>query len=101
MDKKPLTEPIYYILLSVMKPNYGYGIMDNINKLTNGRIRMSAGTLYGAINTLLEKRYIMLYSIEKTSRKKKEYLITPLGKEALKNELKRLEEMIVAGKEII
>ena len=101
MKHKPMTEPVFYILLSVIKPNYGYGIMETINKLTNGRISMSPGTLYGAINALLEKRYIMLYSIEKFSRKKKEYLITPLGREALKMEMKRLEEMVTSGKELL
>lgn len=99
MNNKPLTETMYYILLSVLKPNYGYGIMDYVSQLTNGRIRLGAGTLYGAISILLDKRYIMLYSVEKTSRKKKEYVITPLGKQVLKEEIKRLEELVSAGKQ--
>lgn len=99
MNNKPLTETMYYILLSVLKPNYGYGIMDYVFQLTNGRIRLGAGTLYGAINILLDKRYIMLYSVEKSSRKKKKYVITPLGKQVLKEEIKRLEELVTAGKQ--
>ena len=73
MNKTPLTESLYYILISVMKPNYGYGIMENISKITNNRVNMGAGTLYGAINILLEKKYIELYSEEVDSRKKKEF----------------------------
>lgn len=101
MDNQPLTESLYYILLSVIKPNYGYGIMEDIKRMTNNRINMGAGTLYGAINILVEKNYIILYSEEKESRKKKEYIITNLGKEILKREIIRLEELIRNGKELI
>ena len=97
MNKTPLTESLYYILVSVYKPNYGYGIMENISKITNNRVNMGAGTLYGAINILLEKGYIKLYSEELDSRKKKEYLITDLGKQVLKEEIIRLEELLKNG----
>ena len=101
MDSTPLTESLYYILLSVTKPNYGYGIMENIKVLTNGRINMGAGTLYGAINILLDKGYIALYSEELESRKKKEYIITTLGKSVLANEIIRLEELVKNGKKVL
>lgn len=101
MNKTPLTESLYYILVSVYKPNYGYGIMENISKITNNRVNMGAGTLYGAINILLEKGYIKLYSKELDSRKKKEYLITDLGKQVLKEEIIRLEELVKNGKEVL
>lgn len=101
MNIGPLTESLYYILISLIEPNYGYGIMENISKLTNGRINMGAGTLYGAINILLEKEYIELYSEEIDSRKKKEYLITDLGKKVLQDEIIRLEELIKNGKGVL
>lgn len=101
MDNQPLTESLYYILLSLLTPNYGYGIMENINTLTNGRIKMGAGTLYGAINILLDKDYIVLYKEEKESRKRKEYIITEKGKKALDKEVIRLEELISNGRRII
>lgn len=101
MNNTQLTESLFYILLSVTKPNYGYGIIQNINKITNGRITMGPGTLYGAISTLLDKNYIELYSEEKDSRKKKEYLITDVGRKALDYEIKRLEELVKNGKEIL
>ena len=99
MNTQPLTESLYYILLSVKVPNHGYGIMENIKTMTNGRINMGAGTLYGAINILLDKNYIKLYSEEKDSRRKKEYVITELGELILKKEITRLEELIKNGKE--
>lgn len=101
MKTQPLTESLYYILLSVTKPNYGYGIMEDIKIMSNNRINMGAGTLYGAINILLEKKYITLYSEEKDSRKKKEYIITDLGRNVIKEEIIRLEELIKNGKEKI
>ena len=94
----PITESTYYILLALLQPNHGYGIIQKVEELTNGRVVLGPGTLYGAINTLLEKRWIKLYSEEKTSRKKKEYLITDSGKNILFNELERLEELIKNGR---
>ena len=49
-----LTEAVYYILLSLMQPMHGYGIMQNVERLSGGRLRLAAGTLYGAISTMLE-----------------------------------------------
>ncbi|MCF0148257.1 MAG: helix-turn-helix transcriptional regulator [Clostridium sp.] len=97
----PITEATYYILLAVLKPNHGYGIIQKVDELTNGRVALGPGTLYGAINTLLEKKWIKLYSEEKSSRKKKEYLITDSGKNILFNEIERLEELIKNGRKEI
>lgn len=99
--RAPITESTYYILLAVLKPNHGYGIIQKVQDLTNSRVTLGPGTLYGAINTLLEKKWIMLYSEEKISRKKKEYLITNLGKSILLEEIERLEELIKNGREEI
>jgi len=90
----PLTEAIFYILLAVRKPNHGYGIIQEVTEITGGRVILGPGTLYGAINSLLSKKWIKLYSEDKTSRKKKEYLITDDGKEVFYKEVKRLEELI-------
>ena len=92
-----LTEAVYYILLSLLEPLHGYGIIQNAEKLSCGRVRLAAGTLYGALNTLLEKGWIQALSGEKDSRKK-EYQITPVGKEALMEEIARLEELLINGK---
>ena len=96
-----MTEAVYYILLSLREPNYGYGIIQYIKELTGGRLEMGAGTLYGAINTLLEKEWIRLYSEDKKSRKKKEYMITEYGLLALRQEMNRLEELLQNGKRIM
>lgn len=95
-----LTEAVYYILLSIQTPLHGYGIMQNIEKLSKGRVRLAAGTLYGAINTMLERGWISAISEEKNSRKK-EYQITELGKEIVRSEMCRLEELLSNGKTIM
>ncbi len=100
LSYQALTEAVYYILLSLTKPMHGYGIMQNVDQLSNGRVKLAAGTLYGAINTLLEKGWIIAVSEEKGSRKK-EYLITAQGKAMLRAEIIRLEELIENGNRIL
>lgn len=95
MDRNvPLTESIFYILLSVRKPNHGYGIIQEVEKLTGGRVALGAGTLYGAIQTMTARGWIRIYSAETDSRRKKEYVITELGKRIFAEEERRLKELL-------
>lgn len=100
MANSALTEAVYYILLSLTEPLHGYGIMQNVSQLSNGRVNLAAGTLYGAINTLLEKNWIRALPGESDSRKK-EYQITETGRQMLRSELTRLNELIENGKRIL
>lgn len=99
-ERSALTEAVYYILLSLYEPRHGYGIMQHIKEISNGRVVLGAGTLYGAINTLLTKGWIKPQENDKDSRKK-EYIITKSGKSAMDYEILRLEELIENGKRII
>lgn len=90
----PLTEAFYYILLALRKPNHGYGIIQEVERWTNGRVVLGAGTLYGALQTMQKRNWIEIYSIDTESRKKKEYIITEAGKEAFNAEKQRLEELL-------
>lgn len=100
MGNPALTEAVYYILLSLLEPLHGYGIMQNVEQLSGGRVRLAAGTLYGAINTLLEKGWIQALPEEKDSRKK-QYVITEAGRDALRGELARLTELLENGNRIL
>ena len=100
MANVALTEAVYYILLSLLTPRHGYGIMQNAEMLSGGRVKLAAGTLYGAINSLLEKGWIMGLPGEKDSRKK-EYVITENGKTVLQAELQRLKELVENGMRIM
>lgn len=95
-----LTEAVFYILLSLTRPMHGYGIMQNAQQLSNGRVILAAGTLYGALSTLQEKGWILSLPGEDGSRKK-EYQLTAAGRGALKGELARLRELIANGEKIL
>ena len=94
-----LTEAFYYILLSLYQPLHGYGIMQKTQEFSSGRVRLAAGTLYGALNALLEKGWIVALPVEAGSRKK-EYRITAAGKAAVEAELARLEELGKNGRAV-
>lgn len=95
MDKNlPLTEALFYILLAVRKPNHGYGIIQEVEEMTGGRVSLGPGTLYGAIQSLVKKDWIRIYSEDTESRKKKEYLITETGKAVFDAETQRLKELV-------
>ena len=91
-----LTETTYYILLSLCKPRHGYGIMQKTEQLSNGRIRLAAGTLYGALTSMSDKGWIRQLPVEEGSRKK-EYRLTDAGEAVLKNEIERLRELVHNG----
>ena len=99
MENIALTEAVFYILLSLNEPLHGYGIMQNAEKLSNGRVKLAAGTLYGAINTLLEKGWITSVPGDSGDRKK-EYVITELGKKAVLSEIERLKELVMNGEKL-
>lgn len=95
-----LTESTYYILLSLYTPQHGYGIMQQTEKLSGGRVRLGAGTLYGALNALCEKGWIVpLFSGEESRRK--EYRLTEKGLTVLKNELHRLRQLVENGEAVM
>ena len=94
----PLTEAFYYILLALRKPNHGYGVIQEIEELTGGRVVLGPGTLYGALQTMQKREWIRIYSQDTESRKKKEYIITDLGRAAFEAEKSRLEELLSNAK---
>lgn len=95
-----LTEAVYYILLALIEPLHGYGIMQRTATLSNGRLYLSAGTLYGALSTLMEKGWIEQIETPADSRKK-QYIITATGRQVVEQELLRLNELVTNGKSIL
>ncbi|GIN57346.1 PadR family transcriptional regulator [Lederbergia ruris] len=96
-DKAPLTEGVYYILLSLYEPRHGYGIMQFVSELSNGRVELGAGTIYGAIKTLVKRQWIVPLDED---RRKKEYVITDAGKLIVEYKIKRLRELHHNGLQI-
>lgn len=95
-----LTESTYYILLSLYTPQHGYGIMQQAERLSGGRVRLAAGTLYGALNSLCDKGWIVPLPMQAESRKK-EYQLTETGLTVLRNELQRLRQLVENGELIL
>lgn len=86
----PMTESGFYILFCLQQPQHGYGISQQVRKMTGGKLIISAGTMYG---TLAKMEKDGLISFEKEEEKRKLYRITELGKEVLQLEIKRIERL--------
>lgn len=94
----PLTETILLILLSMAQgPRHGYAIMKEVADLSEGRVSLSTGTLYGALARLLEDGSIERVPEQdqgETGRNRKEYRLTPRGQRLLNLELHRMETLV-------
>lgn len=87
----PLTETTFYILLALLEPAHGYLIMQKVEELSNGEVRLAAGTLYGAIENLIKLKFIM--PVPSEDKRRKVYLITDKGREVLRLDLERIQHM--------
>lgn len=97
-EAKPLTEPVLLILLSLAdSPHHGYALMKDIEILSKGRVRLSTGTLYGALRRLLEDRWIERFAQEDTARDKQAYRLAPSGRAQLDAELDRMKQLTRAA----
>lgn len=95
--KKALTQPMYYILLSLKESRHGYEIMQYIEWLTDGRVIVGPGTLYSLLSRFEEDGWIKLVSSQDN---KKTYIITDKGEKNLEVEILRLEKMLEDFKKV-
>jgi DNA-binding PadR family transcriptional regulator len=94
----PLSEPVLLILMSLAeRPSHGYALLKDIEALSGGRVRLSTGTLYGALRRLLEDDWIERFAQADTSRDKRAYRVTATGRRQLRTELDRLKQLTRAG----
>ena len=94
----PMTETGFYILLCLQQPMHGYGIVQQVEQLTDGEIRLSPGTMYGTLSKMEKDRII---SFVREEEKRKIYCITELGREVLQMEMRRIERLFRNVKEVI
>lgn len=87
----PMTEAMYYVLLALMRPNHGYQLMHSITEVSNGRLNMGPGTLYGVLSRMQKDGLI---SLAENDGRRKTYEITLAGKQALQVEYDRLKALI-------
>jgi len=97
--ERPVSEPVLLILISLaQQPRHGYALLKDIEVLSQGRVRMSTGTLYGALRRLLEDQWIQRFEQADTSREKQAYRLTSAGRKQLEQELSRMRQLTrVAG----
>ncbi|MCX6593499.1 MAG: PadR family transcriptional regulator [Acidobacteria bacterium] len=94
VETTPLSEPVFFVLASLSRaPRHGYALMKDIQTLSEGRVRLSTGTLYGVLRRLLEDQWIERFDTGDTARDKQSYRITATGSEALRQESIRLNQL--------
>jgi len=94
-ERLPLSEAVFFILASIaVEPRHGYSILREVESLSGGRVRLSTGTLYGALRRLLDDRWIERFNTGDTSRDKQSYRLTPFGRRVLLQEHERLIDLV-------
>lgn len=93
-EQGPMTEAMYYILLALLRPGHGYGMMQRIRELSGGRLVMGPGTLYGVLSRMNKEGLIVLTGED---GRRKNYAITEAGKNALLLEYRRLKRLVEDG----
>jgi DNA-binding PadR family transcriptional regulator len=94
----PLTEATYYIMLSLIEPLHGYAVMQNIEHVSNGTVKVGPGTLYGVFTTLEQTGLIAKV---KEENRRKSYTLTLKGKKVLLRQIERLELMSRSGSAVM
>lgn len=93
-----LSEPVLFILLSLAEqPRHGYAILQDTERISDGRVRLSTGTLYGALGRLLEDKWIERFKEQDRSRGRQAYRLTDRGRRNLQIEVSRLRHLARLG----
>jgi len=94
MEQLPLTEPVLLILLSLIEqPRHGYSILKDVERMSDGRVVLSTGTLYGALRRLLDNDWIERFEEKETPRGRQAYRLTPHGRRNLQAEISRMKHI--------
>jgi DNA-binding PadR family transcriptional regulator len=94
MESLPVTEPVLLILLSLAEqPRHGYAILQDVQEMSEGRVTLSTGTLYGALRRLLDDGWIERFHEEDNSRGRQAYRLSPGGRRNLQLEVSRLKQL--------
>lgn len=94
MSRLPLTEPVFLVLLSLAEqPRHGYSILKDVEQMSGGRVQLSTGTLYGALQRLLRQGWIERFQEEESSRDRRAYRLTSRGRKNLQLEIDRVRQL--------
>ena len=97
----PLTEASLYVLLALSEPLHGYGVIKKVSELTNGRVNLVSGTLYGVIKKMLKIGLISIFDNPNEYKNLKQYVLTDKGVTLLKYEIYRLREILNNAESIV
>lgn len=86
----PMTETAFYILLSLATPNHGYGIVKHVEEITQARLQLGSGTVYGTLTKMQKDGVIAVFADQD---RKTIYEVTPIGKILIRTEMERLKEL--------
>jgi DNA-binding PadR family transcriptional regulator len=90
----PLTEPVLLVLVSLAEqPRHGYSILQDVERVSRGRVKLSTGTLYGALSRLLEEGWIERFEEDETPRDRRAYRLTSRGRRNLQLEVERMRHL--------
>src|SRR5256885_15207216 len=93
MERFALSEPVLLVLLSLAEqPRHGYSILKDVESLSGGRVLLSTGTLYGALQRLLDHGWIERVE-EDNSRDRRTYRLTSRGRRNLQMEIERMRHL--------
>jgi len=96
----PLSEATFYVLVSLVEPKHGYGIMQNVAFRSGDRSKIGPGTLYGALTNLLKQGLIKRAGEQDLKgERRKVYALTDLGRAVLVQEIERLETLVRIGRD--
>jgi DNA-binding PadR family transcriptional regulator len=94
MDTLPLTEPVLLILLSLVEqPRHGYSILKDVERMSDGRVALSTGTLYGALHRLLADGWVERFKEDESPRDRQAYRLTVRGSRNLQAEVDRMRHL--------
>jgi len=94
IERLPLTEPVLLVLLSLAEqPRHGYSILKDVERMSDGRVALSTGTLYGALQRLLNQGWIERFEEDEGPRDRKAYRLTTQGRKVLQTEVARMRQL--------
>lgn len=94
----PLTETTFYIMIALKEPSHGYAVMQKVEELSDGKVRIAAGTMYGAIDNLLKQK--LIENVPSEDKRRKLYKLSENGIEVIKLEIERLKHLVKVAEEI-
>jgi DNA-binding PadR family transcriptional regulator len=95
LPERPMAPAVFHILIALAdQPLHGYGIMLDISRRSDGKVKLSPGTLYGSIKLMLEEGLIEEIAAPADEERRRYYRITRDGRETARQEMARMSALL-------